>query len=104
MVAGGLKIPVTKKMRDYEDRRTMTGRTHSREFDPFVLWLRSRITEVGLTQEQLGERIGVSQRSVSYWCLGDRQPSGAGTLLALADTLNVSVKFLLRRMAEGEGR
>lgn len=52
--------------------------------------------EAGLTQLQLAERIGVSQRVVTYW---ERQPVAlrAEQLAQLADVLGVSADFLLGR-------
>lgn len=51
--------------------------------------------ERGMTQEALGERLGVSQRSVSRWETGRNMPD-ISLLTPLADTLGVSVTELLR--------
>ena len=56
----------------------------------------------GLTQEALGERLGVSQRSVSRWETGRNMPD-LSLLLPLADVLGVSVTELLNgERIEGE--
>lgn len=49
---------------------------------------------LGLTQEELGKKIGVGKSSVSMWESGANPPSGK-SLRALADALNVSVAYLL---------
>ncbi len=50
--------------------------------------------EMGLTQEQLGESLGVSQRSVSRWETGRNLPD-LSLLSPLADALGVGVEELL---------
>lgn len=40
--------------------------------------LRQRL---GLTQDELAERVGVQRTSVSHWELGIRNPSGAAAIL-----------------------
>ena len=58
--------------------------------------------EIGLTQEGLGEKLGVSQRSVSRWETGKNMPD-LSLLTPLADTLGVSVTELLAgERIEGE--
>lgn len=48
----------------------------------------------GLTQEQLGERVGTSQRMMAYYEQEDAQPPGA-LLIELASALEVSTDELL---------
>lgn len=48
----------------------------------------------GLTQEQLGERLGVTNKTVSRWETGAYMPD-IGTLVPLAEQLGVSVNELL---------
>jgi transcriptional regulator with XRE-family HTH domain len=50
----------------------------------------------GLTQTELGEKIGVSQRVIANW---ERKPVAlrAEQLIALADALSVSADYLLGR-------
>jgi len=50
-------------------------------------------TELGISQSQLGEQVGVSLRSISAYEKGEKTPRPS-TLLNLARVLNVSVKFL----------
>ena len=50
--------------------------------------------EKGMTQEQLGERLGVNSRSVSRWENGHGMPD-ISLLLTLADVLGVTVQELL---------
>ena len=50
--------------------------------------------EKGMTQEQLGERLGVNSRSVSRWENGHGMPD-ISLLLELADVLGVTVQELL---------
>lgn len=50
--------------------------------------------ESHLSQAALAEKMGVSQRTVSSWELGARQPD-YDTLLKLAHFFNVSTDYLL---------
>ena len=50
-------------------------------------------TELGLTQAQLGEEVGVSLRTILDYEKGRKSPR-ASTMLKLAKALKVSVKFL----------
>ncbi len=50
--------------------------------------------EKGMTQEELGERLGVNSRSVSRWENGHGMPD-ISLLLTLADVLGVTVQELL---------
>lgn len=50
-------------------------------------------TELGFSQSQLGERVGVSLRSIFAYEKGEKTPRPS-TVLKLARVLNVSVKFL----------
>ena len=50
--------------------------------------------EKGMTQEQLGDRLGVNSRSVSRWENGHGMPD-ISLLLELADVLGVTVQELL---------
>ena len=51
--------------------------------------------EQGLTQEQLGEKIGVTNKTVSRWETGVYLPP-ADAMLALGELFNVSVNEILR--------
>jgi len=50
-------------------------------------------TELGFSQTQLGEKVGVSLRSILAYEKGEKTPRPS-TVLKLARELNVSVKFL----------
>ncbi len=58
-------------------------------------WFPGRLRELreraGLTQQQLGERVGVTWEAVSRWERGAREPSWSN-VLALADALSVSTE------------
>ena len=55
----------------------------------------------GLSQESLGERLGVSRQAVSKWERGAADPS-TSNLLALAKLFGVPAEDLLRETAGGE--
>lgn len=61
--------------------------------------------ERGFTQEQLGEMLGVTNKTVSRWETGNYMP-GIDTLLLLSRTFDVSINELLagRRLEEQEFR
>ena len=67
--------------------------------------LKDRIAAVrkaaGLTQEQLGELVGVTRQAVSKWETGTADPS-TSNLLALAKLFGISAEELLRSV-EQEG-
>jgi transcriptional regulator with XRE-family HTH domain len=75
------------------------GRPTSRkrtDFGERILQARERL---GISQKQLADKVGVSQRVLSWW---EREPVALKTeqLAALADALNVSADFLLGREAK----
>lgn len=61
--------------------------------------------EKGLTQEQLGEKIGVTNKTVSRWETGVYLPP-ADVMLALGELFNVSVNEILsgKRLTDAEYR
>ena len=69
--------------------------------------LKDRIAAVrraaGLTQEQLGELLGVSRQAVSRWESGQTSPDAA-TLAALCEKLRVSADYVLLGKEPGEGQ
>ena len=66
-------------------------------------FIRQTRKEAGLTQEQLAEKLGVSQKSVSRWETGRTMPDYS-LLLNLCETLHVNVAELLgAERADGEG-
>lgn len=64
--------------------------------------IQSRRRAVGLTQEQLAERLGVSRQTVAKWEAGDTTPDLANAG-ALAQVLDVSLDALVAFDAEGSG-
>ena len=54
-----------------------------------------RRKELGLTQEQLAERVDVSTSSIGQIERGEKKPS-AETVAALGDSLGVTADYLLR--------
>ena len=54
----------------------------------------------GLTQAELGERIGMSQRGVANWEIREHSCPNAEQLAMLADILDISVEELVRGSAE----
>ena len=58
--------------------------------------------EKGLSQEALGEALGVSRQAVSKWESGASDPS-TSNLLALAKLYGVSAEDLLRSVHPSEG-
>jgi len=59
--------------------------------------LRKLRTEKGITQLQLGQKIGVSDRVIGYYESDDRFPKDDETLKRLADFFDVSLDELLGR-------
>lgn len=64
----------------------------------FAVKVRTLRKEMGLTQEQLADKMGMSVQAVSKWECADSYPD-IGTLVRLADLFGVSIDALLR---EGE--
>lgn len=60
----------------------------------FAKNLKELRTEANLTQASLAEKMGVSQRAVSNWEQGARQPD-YDTLLKLAHFFDVTTDYLL---------
>lgn len=56
--------------------------------------LRLHRNKLGLSQEQLGQRIGVSQNAISTWERGESSPQ-LPELLALAKLFDVAVPYLV---------
>ena len=57
--------------------------------------------QAGLSQEQLGDLLGVSRQAVSKWERGDFDPS-TSNLLALAKLFGISAEELLRNVGSPE--
>jgi len=56
--------------------------------------IKSLRTEKGWTQKELSEKLGVTIKTISYFELGERQPSRE-TLIKLAEIFGISVDRLL---------
>jgi transcriptional regulator with XRE-family HTH domain len=71
-----------------------TGRPATRERTPFGQRLHTLREQAGLSQQQLAERLGLTQRAYAHW---ERNPVALrpDQLLNLAQTLNVSVDELV---------
>jgi transcriptional regulator with XRE-family HTH domain len=74
------------------------GRPTSRKRTAFGNRIHEAREQLGISQKQLADKIGVSQRVLSWW---EREPVALKTeqLAALAQALNVSADFLLGRKA-----
>jgi len=71
-----------------------TGRPSKRERTPFGQRLHTVAEQAGLSQQQLADRLGLTQRGYAHW---ERNAVALRPdhLLNLADALNVSVKNLV---------
>jgi putative transcriptional regulator len=64
--------------------------------------VREKRKEKKLTQAQLAEMVGVSQRSISFIETGWRNPS-IGTAIKLANALGVTLDELVGARGKGDG-
>jgi transcriptional regulator with XRE-family HTH domain len=68
-------------------------------------WFGARLKELreraGLTQSSLAEKAGLSQRAVSHWEQGLREP-GWSAVLALSDALGVPLEEFRKQPADTE--
>lgn len=71
----------------------MPARIHPRV--PTRLFLAERRNEAGLTQKQVGERLGVSDVTISRWETGERRPD-LNAQAAYAEALGVELPDLYR--------
>ena len=88
----------------YDDEMPM-GRPTTRPRTPLGERIASARQQAGLTQEQLAQKLGVTQRVVTYW---EREPVALKPeqLASLAAALRVTADFLLGRQeskARGPG-
>lgn len=65
---------------------------NNKEFGKTITFLR---TQKGITQAELGERLGISFQAVSKWERGETYPD-ISILTDLADILNTTTDYLLR--------
>lgn len=59
-------------------------------------------TDAGLTQEALGQEIGVSPRVVGYYESDNRFPKDPATLVAIAQYFQISLDYLLDNPVRSE--
>lgn len=71
------------------------GRKPKTRRDPYGAWLCHLRKERQLTQQQLAELTGISQRNIAYWERTGKL-RGRAEILGIAKALNVPVKDLLR--------
>ncbi len=71
------------------------GRKPKSRRDPFGTWLCHLRNERQLTQQQLADATGISQRNIAYWERSGKL-KGRHEVLKLAKALRVPVKILLR--------
>ena len=67
---------------------------------PFGERLYAARVRAGLTQAELGERLGMSQRGIANWEIRPNSSPSAEQLAALAEILDVSVEELVRGSAD----
>jgi len=81
---------------------TDMGRPPKKDRAPFGQRLVAARQEAGLTQQELADKVGVTQRVIAYW---ERESVSLKIeqLVALADALATSVDYLLGREAAGSG-
>ena len=86
-------FPLTKDLPVYTPPM-QTGRPAKTERTSFGQRLHALREQAGLSQQQLADRIGLSQRAYAYW---ERHPVALrpDQLLKLADALHVSVEDLV---------
>ena len=56
--------------------------------------LKKRREEVGLTKEQLGEKLGITRQAISAYEIGSREP-GRTIIKLLAEVLGCTADYLL---------
>jgi transcriptional regulator with XRE-family HTH domain len=76
-----------------------TGRPAKHQRTAFGQRLAEARERVGLTQQQVAQRVGVDQRVIAYW---ERRPVALrpDQMSALADALNVTTDYLVGRPAK----
>ncbi|WGL95987.1 helix-turn-helix domain-containing protein [Arsenophonus nasoniae] len=63
--------------------------------------IKLRRKEFGLTQKQLGKKVGVSHVAISQWEKEETEPNG-DNLLSLADALMCSPEYIIRGTSKSE--
>lgn len=67
--------------------------------EKFPAWLAARMRERDMDRIYLASRLGVSDRTISYWLAGEKRPEGAGIILDLAQVFDADAGHLLKRIA-----
>ena len=82
-----------------------TGRPIKPRTTPFGQRLADARKKAGLTQAELGKRLGLSQRAIAHWELGDTTaPLRPQQIEILADAFDLSIEELIRGVAPSEER
>lgn len=68
---------------------------------PFALLVRTRRTEASLSQQQLAEKVGVNQVTISAWERAENIPGDADKITRLADALNVPLAVMDHLLTDG---
>lgn len=58
----------------------------------------------GMTQGQVGQKIGISPRVIGFYEVNDRFPKDEKTLIDIANLFNVSVDYLLDHETDSEDK
>lgn len=84
---------------------TRTGRPIKPRTTPFGQRLAEARKRAGLTQAELGKRLGLSQRAIAHWELGDTSaPLRPEQIEILADTFDMSIEELILGAPPNGGR
>lgn len=67
---------------------------HNNVMNKFAERLRELRTEKEMTRKEFAEKLGVLQRNISYWELGQRECC-FDMLIKISDVLDVSIDYLL---------
>ena len=98
--AGNAQIqPETGEAPAFRIRNVVSPWKHMRKDLQLYGKIQARRKALGLSQEELAQRMGVSRQSVTKWETGLSAPD-LDRLVELADTLGVSLDYLLRDQAE----
>jgi transcriptional regulator with XRE-family HTH domain len=92
-------LSLTPQKSDYNADLMLTGRPAKKERTSFGERLHALRVAAGFSQQQLAEKLGLSQRAYAYW---ERHPVALrpDQLQQLATVLNVSISDLLDESAE----
>lgn len=84
---------------------TRTGRPIKPRTTPFGQRLAEARKKAGLTQAELGKLLGLSQRAIAHWEIGDTTaPLRPKQIEILADTFDISIEELILGVVPGGER